>query len=115
MQSTSPARFAASFPTDAQGSYLVTVEARGKSRTELGETGLAVAYSAEHRSIGADMPFLQAVASAGGGSIVERPKQMWADNLTAVYDQRSLSNYLWLVALFLLPVDIAVRRLFFGR
>jgi uncharacterized membrane protein/Mg-chelatase subunit ChlD len=115
MQSTSPARFTASFPTDAQGSYLVTVEARGKSRTELGETGLAVAYSAEHRSIGADMPFLQAVASAGGGSIVERPKQMWADNLTAVYDQRSLSNYLWLVALFLLPVDIAVRRLFFGR
>jgi len=114
MQQTSSSGFSASFPVKVEGSYLVIVQARGKTRTDVGETGLAVPYSIEHRGLGADLPFLREIAAGGGGSIVEHPRQMWVDNLQAIYDQRSLADYLWLAALLLLPLDIAARRLFFS-
>jgi len=61
------------------------------------------------------MPFARALANAGGGNVVSQPRAAWQDNLEPVFARQSLSTWLWLLALLLLPVDIGVRRLIVSR
>ena len=111
LQPSAPGRYGGTFGATAQGAYFVTVEARSGKHVDVGQGGLAVPYSVEHRRIGTDMTFLRTLAAAGGGSIITRPQAVWVDNLTTVFDRRPLADPLWVLALLLLPLDIAVRRL----
>jgi uncharacterized membrane protein len=115
LQPYAPGKYRGQFPAKAQGSYFVTVEGKGAGHGAVGQVGLAVPYSAEYRTSGTNTPFLRTLAAAGGGSIVTSPLAAWQDNLTTVFDQRSLTWLLWLLALLLLPVDIGVRRLVVDR
>lgn len=115
LQPSAPGHFRGSFQANAQGPYFVTVEARGAGHGEAGQAGLDVPYSAEYRTTGTNTPFLHAMAAAGGGSIMTQPQGAWLDNLSPVYAQRSLTAWLWLLALLLLPIDIGVRRLVMSR
>jgi uncharacterized membrane protein len=115
LQPYSPGKYRGQFPAKAQGSYFVTVEGKGAGHGAVGQVGLAVPYSAEYRAGGTNMPFLRALAAAGGGSIVTSPLAAWQNNLATVFDQRSLTWLLWLLALLLLPIDIGVRRLIVDR
>jgi uncharacterized membrane protein len=110
-----PGQYKGAFPAKRQGSYFVTVEARGAGHGQVGQAGLDVPYSAEFRTSGADTTFLRALAQAGGGSIISSASAAWADNLTSVFDQSSLTWLLWLLALLLLPIDIGARRLVVSR
>jgi len=103
------------FDASSEGSYFVTVQVRGAGHAEVGQVALDVPYSAEYRVAGTNRAFLQELARAGGGSVITRPEDAWADNLAPVWDQRSLTDLLWLLALLLLPVDIGVRRLILSR
>ncbi|MBV9281760.1 MAG: VWA domain-containing protein, partial [Chloroflexi bacterium] len=115
LQPVAPRRYAGAFQANAEGPYFVTIEARGAGHAEAGQVGLDVPYSSEYRTSGTNLPFLRALAAAGGGSLIGKPSAAWLDNLSAVYDRRSLQDLLALLALLLLPVDIAVRRLAVGR
>ncbi|MBV9282902.1 MAG: hypothetical protein JOZ41_22745, partial [Chloroflexi bacterium] len=108
-------QYRGAFAARTQGSYVVSVEARGAGHASTGQAGLDVPYSAEFRTTGADLPLLRDLARAGGGTVIARPESVWADNVSPVYDQRSLTDVLWLIALLLLPVDIALRRLLLRR
>jgi uncharacterized membrane protein len=110
MQPTAPQRYAASFSTTAQGSYFVTVRAVGRRAAASGEGGLVLSYPAEYRSVGTDARFLRALASAGGGSLIRSPSQVWKDSLAPVYADQSLGIALLILAALLLPLDIALRR-----
>ncbi|GAC1509796.1 MAG: VWA domain-containing protein [Chloroflexota bacterium] len=114
LQPAAPGSFRGVFPATSQGAYFVTVEAHGAGHGQVGQTGVAVPYSTEYQSTGTDMAFLDQVARAGGGVIAEGSQSVWRDNLEPVYDQRSLADALWLLALLLLPVDIALRRVVVG-
>lgn len=115
LQPSAPGRYHGSFLANAEGAYYVTIQARGAGHGAAGQTGLAVPYSAEFRSTGTNTAFLRALAAAGGGSLITQPGAAWLDNLAGAYAQRSLSTWLWLLALLLLPVDIGVRRLVVSR
>lgn len=115
LQPTAPGRYSGSFEANGQGAYFVTVEAHGAGHAEAGQSGLDVPYSAEYRITGTNHPFLQDLARAGGGSIISSPRTVWSDNLASAYAVRPLTPWLWLLALLLLPVDIAVRRLIVSR
>lgn len=115
LQPYAPGKYRGQFPAKAQGSYFVTVEGKGAGHGAVGQVGLAVPYSAEYRSSGTNVPFLRTLAAAGGGSIVTSPLAAWQNNLVTVFDQRSLTWLLWLLALLLLPIDIGVRRLVVDR
>jgi len=115
LQPAAPGRYQGSFLANAAGAYFVSVDARGVSHAEAGEAGLDVPYSAEYRVTGTNMPFARALANAGGGSVVSQPSAAWQDNLDPVFARQSLSTWLWLLALLLLPVDIGVRRLIVSR
>jgi uncharacterized membrane protein len=139
LQPSGPGHYHGSFPANARGAYLITVEAQAAGRAAggqvstkcwggctppyahsaehaaIGQAGLAVSYSAEYRTTGTNMPFLHALAAAGDGSIITQPQAAWLNNLHMVFAQQSLSTILWLLALLLLPIDIGLRRLVVSR
>jgi Mg-chelatase subunit ChlD/uncharacterized membrane protein len=111
LEPTVPGRYEGAVAASAEGSYEITVQARGAGHAETGQAGLDVPYSPEFRVSGTNLPFLRVLARVGGGSLVTQPEAAWAENLGGLQDQQSLSGLMWLVALLLLPVDIGVRRL----
>lgn len=115
LQPTAPGHVAGSFLANTRGSYIITVEARGNGHAEAGEAGLDVPYSAEYLTTGTDRGFLAAVAHAGGGSVLTRSGDAWFPNLPPVSAQRNLTLWLAILALFLIPVDVGVRRLVLTR
>ncbi|MCA1595876.1 MAG: glutamine amidotransferase, partial [Chloroflexi bacterium] len=110
-----PHHFLGAFSANAQGAYFITVDARGAGHSQAGQVGFSVPYSAEYRTTGTNTSFLRALARAGGGSVLTSPGGAWADNVPSVFDSRSLTDLLWLLALLLLPIDIGVRRLVVTR
>jgi hypothetical protein len=115
LQPTAPGRFNGSFLAHRQGSYFVTVEARGAGHAEVGQAGLDVPYSAEYLTTGTNFSFLRTLAKAGGGSVITQPNGVWQDNLPSVLARRSLTPWLAFIALLLLPIDIGIRRLTVSR
>ena len=115
LEPSTPGQFGGSFQEGAQGAYFVTVEARGAGHAEVGQVGVDVPYSPEYRTTGVNTTFLQALASAGGGQVIGGAKDAWLDNLPSVLAQYDLTLWLLLLAILLLPIDIAVRRLVVSR
>src|SRR5690606_12152650 len=82
-----PDRSEARIPVDAAGVYGVVVELDdGAQRT----TALAVPYPAEFRSTGADPLYLEALAAATGGTILETLEQALSRDLPAPAAERPL-------------------------
>ncbi len=77
--------------------------------------GLAVPYAPDYRDVGVDETALRAIASAGGGSVLSQPQDAFAPNLPVVTVATHLQDLLLVLALLLLPVDVATRRLVLER
>jgi len=115
LQPAAPGHFRGTFLAAGQGAYIVSVSAHGQGHADAGQAGLDIPYPAEYRTTGTNLPFLASVAAAGGGSVISAPGAVWADNLPGVNAQHPLANWLFLLALLLLPVDIGLRRLIVTR
>ena len=117
LQNTAPNRWEGNFPALQVGAYLVQITWHGTTNGTTNQlsatTGLVVPYSPEYRTQGVDTRFLQLLAQAGGGVLLN-PK-----NTATAFDQRLLPVSadipiaFWLLALaaLLLPIDVAARRL----
>jgi hypothetical protein len=112
---TAPGQYETDVPAARQGAYFVGISAlvHGHVRASL-RSGLVVPYAAEYRTIGLDRHLLASLTAIGAGSFLRDPSQSFADNLPGVYAPRPLTTPLLLLALLLLPFDIAVRRLLIG-
>jgi uncharacterized membrane protein/Mg-chelatase subunit ChlD len=115
LQPTAPGAFGGAFQEGVQGAYFITVEAHGGGRGYAGQVGMDVPYSQEYRTAGVNMAFLQQLAAAGGGTVISRPQDAWANNLSSVLAEYDLTGWLLLLAILLLPIDIGVRRLVVSR
>jgi hypothetical protein len=119
LQPTAPGRFEGDFTTTQVGAYLlhVTWQARssnGSNSSQLSATtGLVVPYSPEYSASGTDLNFLNRLAHAGGGNILDANNYAAAFtlNLPPVYAALSITFWLFAIAALLLPIDIALRRL----
>ena len=78
-------------------------------------TGVVVPYPAEYHQAGVDLESLQAIARAGGGTILNRPEEAFAPNLPPVRASRAMDWLLLLLAGILWLLDIAQRRLVWSR
>ncbi|HEX8919294.1 MAG TPA: VWA domain-containing protein, partial [Chloroflexota bacterium] len=112
---TAPGQFRGAFQVGSAGSYGITVEARGNGHADVVQTGADVPYSPEYRAIGTNTAVLRQVAKVGGGSLFTQPGDAWRTNLAGVSGQKDLTTLLWILALLLLPIDVATRRLLLGR
>lgn len=123
LRQVAPGRYEAVFnPTD-EGAYVLHVQGEGvvneQSVTFDQTTGWVMSYSSEYdvragRTDG-DVLLNQIAALTGGRSLTDEPSAVFAHNLVAQRAFTPVWPWLLLVALLLLPVDIAVRRLIITR
>jgi len=98
------------------GAYAVRVTQTRPGSSALGRTvGLVAPTAAEYRQLGPNEPFLAALRSATGGTIIASPLDPWIHDLTATSQFTDLWPLLLLMALLLWPLDIALRRVSVGR
>jgi uncharacterized membrane protein/Mg-chelatase subunit ChlD len=117
LQPTAPDRWQGDFPVEQVGTYLLQVTWQGANTKEsllTATTGLVVPYSAEFRTQGTDMRFINLLAHAGGGNVLD-PKTtaetIYNEALTPATTSIPITFWLLMLAALLLPFDIATRRL----
>lgn len=115
LEPAGPGRYAAGLAAEKPGAYLVNINSvRGDDGAVLARGGAVVPFPGEYRETGVDEKSLRAIAAAGGGTVLEKPEQAYADNLPVVRARRDLAPYLLALAALLWLADVAGRRLVFG-
>jgi Mg-chelatase subunit ChlD len=103
-------------PSPAPGTYLVQIGGAQGDRVVVQETaGLVVPYSSEYRSNQANPALLAELASLTGGAELAAATDAFTSPGRAVTRAQEIGLPLLLLALLLLPLDIAVRRLMLRR
>ena len=120
LQPSAPNEYQGQAPAGDAGVYLVNVQAkpassRNAALTQSVSGGMVVPYAPDYRDTGVDMTALRAIAAAGGGAVLTRPQEAFAQNLAPVDVASPLQDLLLVVALLLLPIDVAARRLVMQR
>lgn len=112
MRQVGPGQFQATLPSPQTGSYLVQINAQRDGQT-VGQqmVGLVVPYSPEYRQQQSNPALLTTIAAETGGQELTTPAAVFERNLRAVRRSQEISLPLLLLAVLLLPLDIAVRRL----
>jgi uncharacterized membrane protein len=120
LQPTAPERWEGTFPATQVGAYLLRVTWQARSSANTGPqgqltttTGLVVPYSPEFSTSGTDIRFLNQLAHAGGGNVLNSndTASAFSTNLPPVYTSLSIIFWLFAIAALLLPIDVALRRL----
>ncbi|MCG8403062.1 MAG: VWA domain-containing protein [Firmicutes bacterium] len=115
LEPSGPGRYQVRHHIDKPGAYLVGIKGDAGGRdTVLARGGAVAPYPPEYRETGINMESLRAIAAAGGGAVLEKPEQAFADNLPSVQARRDLAPFLLALAALLWLVDVAGRRLVFG-
>ncbi|MBN2303989.1 MAG: VWA domain-containing protein [Anaerolineae bacterium] len=126
LRQTAPGRYEATFTPEREGAYFVTVagstpedpETLAPPQSVVQTTGWVLSYSAEYRVdeavLGQDSPLvlMQRVSGiTGGRSLRDRPDGVFLHDLNQEQAAQPVWQYFVLLALLLLPVDVAIRRL----
>lgn len=113
---TGPSSYQGRVESPAPGTYLVQISGTQGDRPVIQETaGLAVPYSSEYRSSQGNPALLSELGALTGGDALSDPAQAFAHIDTRVTSAREIGLPLALLALLLLPLDIALRRLMLRR
>src|SRR5206468_5810225 len=98
------------------GAYVIRVSQTRPGSAALGRTlGLVAPTPAEYRVLGTNEAFLATLRSATAGRAIETPEQPWIHDLKTNAASTDLWPTLLILALILLPLDIALRRVSVGR
>jgi uncharacterized membrane protein len=119
LRQVAPGRYEATFTPDAEGAYLLNVRGGDETALAVDQTvGWVMSYSSEYDTTnrGDGAALLESLAGlTGGRSLAEDAGLAFAHNLTSRPTTTPIWPWLTLVALLLLPFDIAVRRLIINR
>ena len=120
LQQTAPGRYEGVFQPEREGAYLLglagTAESDGEENVIAQTSGWVLGYSPEYRQIQSNEVLLQSVAGlTDGREISADPAAAFTHNLPAESTTRPIWPWLMLLAVLLLPVDIALRRLTITR
>lgn len=111
LQPAGPGRYQALWPQTAPGAYLAAVRQQTAAGAVLhSEGGWVVPYSPEYRQMGLDLSYLESLARAGGGRVLQDAAELAAPPRPASA-RRSLSPLLLVLAALFWPLEIANRRL----
>lgn len=122
LQQIGPGQYSGEFTPLVEGAYLIRVAGSdpanaGADAPAVAQTsGWVLSYSPEYRTLASDPNFLLRLAQLTGGGGIEDSADIFKHNLTApARATRPLWPSLLLLAVALLPLDIAVRRLVLTR
>lgn len=115
LRQVAPGRYEAEFDANREGAYFIRVAgAQGSAEAGLGvaqTTGWVLSYSPEYRLRDTDTLLLEKIAElTGGRNIADSTERAFRRDVQEVRGAASLAPWLLLLALLLLPFDIAVRR-----
>ncbi len=107
-----PGRYMAEIPLGEYGGYVLTVG----EKTEVGPVpvstfGVSVPYSPEHGSAGTNTALIRSIAEATGGRVEPKQEDVFAPTSSGASRSTPLGGFLIVLALLLLVVEVAVRRL----
>lgn len=112
LQQVAPGRYEAIFDPTSEGAYFLRVADENAALNEI--TGWVMSYSPEYRPQGESV--LPALAALTGGRPLQGdPGAVFTHDLTAQASLTPVAPLLLLLALLLLPFDVAVRRLLITR
>ncbi|GAB4556180.1 MAG: VWA domain-containing protein [Anaerolineae bacterium] len=114
LRQVAPGRYEAEFDAETEGAYFIRV-AGVQSDQELGvaqTTGWVLSYSPEYRLRETNTELLEQLASLTSGRVLdsETTEPVFRRDIQQTRAATSLSPLLILLAILLLPIDIAVRR-----
>ena len=114
LRQVAPGRYEASFAPQNEGAYFLTINGEaaegGEQLSDL--HGWVRSYSPEYQPQPRDDRLLAQIAEISGGqNLAERPEAVFAHDLGVEMAATDIWERLVLLALLLLPLDIAVRRL----
>jgi uncharacterized membrane protein/Mg-chelatase subunit ChlD len=114
LRQTGPGRYEAWFDAPLTGTYLVNVlqkpeSGSGPERSTV--VGLSTSYSPEYKDLQPNRFLMTQLASASGGRPDPQPDAIFGVDRPTVFAASDLASLLLLLAMLLLPFDIAVRRL----
>jgi Mg-chelatase subunit ChlD len=106
-----PGRYQASFAAPQSGAYVAQVtHDLGDGATLSAEAGWVAPYAAEFRQVGTDRAFLEQVAAAGGGHVLDAARLASRPAEHPTQARWPAWPFLVVVAGILWPIEIAVRR-----
>ena len=112
LPATALGRFEAEFPANDQGSYMLQIVEEGSlSGLRSTVTGLVAPYSPEFMVLEDKTDFLKRLAAITSGRILSNPSESFGVGLPPAYGEVPLVRWLLIVAVLLLPLDIAIRRI----
>lgn len=107
-----PGTLRGEFAAIEPGSYLVQVLQKNGEKIAASQTaGITISYSPEYGLRQDGEARLREIVSAGEGSLLQDPAQVFDGSLPQKWESQPIAERLLLLAALLLPVDIAVRRL----
>ncbi len=110
-----PNQYQTRLESPSPGTYLVQIAGARGDRVVVQETaGMVVPYSSEYRSAQANPSLLAELASITNGRQITNPEDIFT-RLNRVFSAQEIALPLLLLALLLLPFDIAARRLMVRR
>jgi uncharacterized membrane protein/Mg-chelatase subunit ChlD len=117
LREVGPGLYRAAISGARPGAYLVQIVARDAGGQPFGAVtaGAVVPPGAEYRRGGADPALLDALVRGTGGRLMPAPAAAFDPGATAEGTVREIGLPLLWLALLLLPFDVGVRRLLFGR
>jgi uncharacterized membrane protein len=118
MQQVAPGRYQGRFTPETEGAYLIRVAgADGNEEAAVAQTsGWVLGYSPEYRQLEANEQLLSAMAElTGGRDIGADPQAAFDHSLASEPTTRPIWPWLTFLAVVLLPLDVAVRRLALTR
>lgn len=121
LQQVAPGRYEATFTPNQEGAYFVAVTGQGRLNTgdavNFNEVnGWVMSYSREYMQTTSDETLLASLATLTGGSNLNAtPETVFANTLEPRTAAVPIWPWLLVIALALLPFDIAVRRLIITR
>ena len=121
LSQTAPGRYETSFTPESEGAYFLAVNGEGVSPDDTAvsvneRTGWVMSYSPEYAQTQPDEALLARLASlTGGRSLAEEPQAAFAVTQEPRTSAAPAWPFLLLIALLILPFDIAVRRLIITR
>lgn len=123
LQQMAPGRYAASFEPQTEGAYLIRLAGEGQDgATAVAQTaGWVLGYSPEYRDLSPNPRLLTTLAERSGGRDLiglaagDAAAEVFAHDLPSRPTTRPIWPWLTLLAVLLLPLDIAARRVVVTR
>ena len=111
MEQTGPGRYEADFDAHDTGTYLVSVGRAGKDGSSANVSAVSIPYPQEYRNSDTNVNLLKRIARETSGVYNPSPADVLRRNFKKSRAYTELWRLLLIIAVFILPFDIAVRRI----